>query len=163
MPGATWEDTRQRLTPPRLAGTQVETFLERLRSYNSNWLPEDPELQSDMLQVILANFDIQQDETIQPRLSFEHHMQIVRAMWEFQTYEKYQRLRCPALLVPARSPEPRSEREAGFLAAKERGAAHLLSLNGQVSVHWMDETIHDIPLQRPAELSNLIAEFPETL
>lgn len=159
MPGATWEDTRQRLKPPQLAGMPVELFMERLQSYHSSWLPEDQEGAAALMQIILANFEIHDDETIYPRLSFEHHMQIVRAMWEFKTYDKYQRLRCPALLVPSRPAEPHSERDAEFIAAKERGSSYLQSQHRQVSVHWMDDTIHDIPLQRPTELSDLIAGF----
>jgi pimeloyl-ACP methyl ester carboxylesterase len=158
-PGANWEDTRQSLTPPQLAGTPMDLFLERLASFNSTWLPDDQALRDLLMQIILANFEIHEDETICPRLSFEHHMQIVRALWEFKTYEKYQRLRCPVLLVLARPSEPQSEREAGFTAAKERGTAHLQSRHANVSVRWMDDTFHDIPLQRPVELGSLISEF----
>lgn len=159
QPGATWESTRQRLTPPRLAGMPVELFVERLQSSNSHWQPDNQAMQNIVMQIILANFEIQEDETLSPRLSFEHHMQIVRAMWEFKTYNKFSRLRCPALLVPSRPAEPYSEREASFLAAKERGAAFLQTKHPQISVHWMDDSIHDIPLQRPAELGALIADF----
>lgn len=162
-PGATWESTLQRLTPPRLAGTPLEAFLERLRENSPLWQQDDHREQDAWLPLILANFDIQEDETISPRLNFEHHMQIVRAMWEFKTYERYQHLRCPVLLVPARSAEPLSEREAGFIASKERGTAYLLQHHEKVAVRWMEDSIHDIPLQRPAELGDAIVSFAEAL
>ncbi len=119
---------------------------------NDAWLP-----------VVLANFEVHADETISPRLSFDHHMQIVRAMWEFETYQRYQRLRCPTLLLPARMSGPLSEREAGFIAAKQRGAAYLLAHHEKVAVQWMENSIHDIPLQRPEELARAIFAFAEGL
>ncbi len=162
-PGATWESIRQRLTPPRLAGMPLEAFLERLKEGSLRWQPDENQEQDAWLPIILANFDIHEDETISPRLSFDHHMQIVRAMWEFKTYDRYQRLRCPALVVPARMSEPLSEREAGFIASKERGAAYLLAHHEKVAVQWMEDSIHDIPLQRPAELAKTIFTFAEAL
>jgi pimeloyl-ACP methyl ester carboxylesterase len=158
IPGATWESTRQRLAPPRLAGMSLDTFLERVRNVNGKWQPDE-----QAIQIILANFDIQEDDTITPRLSFEHHMQIVRAMWEFKTYEYYDRLRCPVALVPASPPVPRSEGEAEFLTSKERGVARIQSRHPEVKVYWQEDTIHDIPLQRPAELATLISQFAASL
>lgn len=161
--GATWESIRQRLTPPQLAGMPLEAFLERLGEGSLRLQPDENQEQDAWLPIILANFDIHEDETISPRLSFDHHMQIVRAMWEFKTYERYQRLRCPALVVPARMTGPLSEREAGFITSKERGAAYLLAHHEKVDVHWMEDSIHDIPLQRPEELAKAIFTFAEAL
>lgn len=153
IPGNTWEATRQRLAPPRLAGMRLDDFLQRMQNHSS-WQPDDT-----AIQIILANFEISPEDTISPRLSFEHHMQIVRAMWEFKTYERYEHLRCPVLLVPARPAQPVSEAEKTFLELKEQGAAHLLSRHPEVALHWMQDSIHDIPLQRPAVLSSLITQF----
>jgi pimeloyl-ACP methyl ester carboxylesterase len=157
-PGATWKETRERLTPPRLGGMPAEDFLARITTWTSEWGSDER-----IPQIVLGNFEIAEDETIWPHLTFERHMQIVRAMWEFKTYEKYQRLRCPVMMVPARPAEPLSEREAEFLASKERGAAYLQSRYERVAVYWLGDTVHDIPLQRPAELGNLIAKFSASL
>jgi pimeloyl-ACP methyl ester carboxylesterase len=153
--GATWEDTRQRLAPPRLAGTPLEAFMARLQSPRPGWQPDEQDQQ-----IILANFDISEDERVSPHLSFEHHMQIVRAMWEFQTYEKYARVGCPILALPCRPPEPLDEGQAGFLRRKEQGIDYLLeTYPGKLSVHWMEDSVHDVPLQRPETLGRLILEF----
>jgi pimeloyl-ACP methyl ester carboxylesterase len=90
-------------------------------------------------------------------------MQIVRAMWEFQTYERYTHLRCPVLAVPARPPQPLSPRDQDYLALKEIGAARLVQLKQDIRLQWMEDTIHDIPLQRPVELASLISEFAKSL
>jgi len=157
-PGATWDSIRDRLTPPHLAGTPMEDFLEHLNKPNPRWQPDD-----HAIQIILANFDIDENEAIYPHLSIEHHMQIVRAMWELKTYDLFSRIRCPVLMVPARPPEPMSPRERDFTASKERGVQQALEQNSKVRVQWMPDTIHDIPLQRPEELGMLIRDFAASL
>lgn len=154
IPGATWESVRERLTPPNLAGMPLEDFLERLKQAHASWSPDEV-----AVQIILGNFEISEDETIYPRLKFERHMQIVRAMWEFKTYEYFSRLGCPVLVVPAHPAEPHLPRDKEYLEFKQRGIARLSQLKHDMQVYWMKDTIHDIPLQRPEELANLIADF----
>lgn len=158
LPGASWESTRQRLEPPRLAGMRLEELLRRLEHPGNKWQPDEA-----AIQITLANFEISVDETISPRLSYNHHMQIVRSMWEFKTHTRYEGLRCPALLVPARPPQPLSPSEEQFLAAKELGIQFLTGRYKNMYVHWMDDSIHDIPLQRPFELANLILDFNRSI
>jgi pimeloyl-ACP methyl ester carboxylesterase len=157
-PGTTWEEVRDRLTPPRLAGTTLESFIARMRTYNPLW--SDKRIQS----LILTNFEIYEDpvsgaELIAPRLTFEHHMQIVASMWSFKTYELATRMRCPILAIPARPAQPSSEAEQYYLKRKERGLARLSEHLPGLQVHWMNDSLHDLPLQRPAELADLILNF----
>jgi pimeloyl-ACP methyl ester carboxylesterase len=153
--GATWEETRQRLAPPRLAGTPLGAFMAHFQAPEARWRPSHEEIQ-----IILANFEISADERITPHLSFEHHMQIVRAMWEFHTFERYEKVRCPVLAVPARPSPPLSEAEFNFLNLKKMGISHLQGLYpDKFRVRWMDDSIHDIPLQHAKALSRLIVDF----
>ena len=100
-----------------------------------------------------------EEEKITPRLTYERHMRILRAIWDFKTYTRFSQVRCPVLMVPARPPEPHSEFEQNWVAAKERGVALAQESIQNLQVAWMEDTIHDIPLQRPAELAKLIADF----
>jgi pimeloyl-ACP methyl ester carboxylesterase len=157
-PGTIWEEIRERLTPPRLAGTTLAGFTARMRGYNPLW--DDERIQS----IVLANFEIYEDpdtgeELISPRLTFDRHMQIVASMWSFKTYEVASRLRCPVLAVPARPAQTSAGAEQQFLARKEVGLTRLVELIPGIQVRWMDNSIHDIPLQHPAELANLIIDF----
>lgn len=154
VPGATWEETRERLTPPRLGGMPAEDFLQRITAWTSEWGSDER-----IPQIVLGNFEIGEDETIWPRLTFERHMQIVRAMWDFKTYERMERLRCPAMAVLAVPQQPRSERDEQFLALKERGVERARVILPDLQVHWMQDSVHDIPLQYPAKLAELIAVF----
>lgn len=153
FPGATWETMRERLTPPHLAGLPLDDFLERLNAHNPNWQPDD-----HAIQIILANFKVSDDETIAPRLSFEHHMQIVRAMWEFKTYTHYTRLNCPVLMVPAIPSRHASPRDQEYLAYKERGLKRATELIQSLQIKPMQNSIHDIPLQHPRALAQDIIQ-----
>lgn len=157
-PGATWQTVRDRLTPPRLAGMSVEEFLKRIEKWTG--MSDDPE---SAVQIILANFEIAEDERIAPRLTFERHMQIVRAMWEFKTYELLRRIRCPIAAVMAQPPDPYSGEEADFLELKRRGAARALEVRPDLHIEWLPNTMHDIPLHRPGKLAELISDFAHAL
>jgi pimeloyl-ACP methyl ester carboxylesterase len=154
IPGATWEQTRQRLTPPKLAGTSVESFLSMLAHPSQKW-----QLHDQAVQAILANFEISTDELIYPRLSLEHHMEILRSIWEFQTYERFARLRCPVLIVSASPPGPLDADDQVHLELKQQGISKAQAIIKDLRVRWMEDTIHDIPLQRPTELARLIVDF----
>jgi pimeloyl-ACP methyl ester carboxylesterase len=158
FPGATWESVRERLAPPRLAGMPLDAFLQRLRSPNPRWQPDE---QAE--QIILANFEIAEDDTLSPRLTFERHMQIVRAMWEFPTYARFAQVRCPVLALPAQPAPPLSPMEQEYLERKQSGAEKVLAANPAVRLHWMENAIHDIPLQHPQALAGLILDFERSL
>ncbi len=158
FPGATWEVIRQVLEPPRLAGVRVEDLLARLQNPARAWVPDER-----AREIILANFELHQDGTLAPHMTYERHMQVVRALWEFKTHERFQRVGCPVLMVPARPPDPLPVDQQAYLVMKERGIARAREVIADLQVHWMEASVHDIPLQRPRELADLILAFARPL
>jgi len=152
--GETWESISQRLAPPRLEGMTVEAFLQMIKKETAAWHPVEA-----VFPILLADFEVDEQERITPRLTYERHMRILRAIWDFKTYTRFSQVRCPVLMAPARPPAPLSEFEQNWVAAKERGVALAQESMHDLQVAWMEDTIHDIPLQRPAELAKLIADF----
>jgi pimeloyl-ACP methyl ester carboxylesterase len=153
-PGGTWEGVRDHLAPPQLEGVPLETFLAGLAGLSPGWQPDD-----HAVQIYLSNFDVSADEILSPRLTYERHLQILRATWEYKTYERFDRVKCPVLLVPIRPVRPDSPEESDQLARKERGLDQARHRIADLTLHWMPEGAHDIPLQRPTELADLIADF----
>ncbi len=152
--GMTWERVQQLMAPPPLDGVKLSAFLQGARSW-----PDLKEVWSDDVQsIVLANFRIDEDETIHPHLTRENHLKILRSLWEQKPSELWADLRCPVLLVPAtrQSADPRS---AVWLEAKRKAIALAQERLPGVRVVWMEDTIHDVPLQRPAALADAIAEF----
>jgi pimeloyl-ACP methyl ester carboxylesterase len=153
-PRARWEEVERALTPPRLAGTPLAAFRDRLEAAHPDWLPDVP-----WQEIVLANFEIRQDGTIAPHLSFENHMQVVRALWEFPTYDRFADVSCPVLIAAARANGPLPRREEGFLELKRRGEKQALGRMGRVRFIWMDGADHDIPLHRPQALTALLLDL----
>lgn len=156
-PGATWENTSRELAPPDFAGTPRETFVGWVRKGNPNWRPE---LEDIMLNIV----ELRPDDTVGPRLSRANHMKILRAMWDEDPMQTYQAIHCPVLFVLAEQSNPDARGEA-FLASKRQGiesATRMLANAPRVQTLWMRDTIHDIPLQRPEALVDVIADFVAT-
>ncbi|MHB8573736.1 MAG: alpha/beta fold hydrolase [Dehalococcoidia bacterium] len=146
--GLSWEDTERRLAPPRIAGTPRTTLVERIKSgdLGAIWQPEFEE-------IIMAGFEQFLDGTVAPRLAFDRHLQIVRALWEADTPARFAEIECPVLVLPSLSGAP--EQVARKQEAVTRAAARLR----HGSIVWLEDSIHDVPLQRPELVAHAIAEF----
>jgi pimeloyl-ACP methyl ester carboxylesterase len=151
LPAATWERVSQLLAPPALAGMPRQELLLRLSDPSRRWQPD-----AQSLDITLANFEVLPDDTVRPRLSREHHMRLLRSLYDFRTYEALREVRCPMLVISARPPEPRRLEEEAHIRLKERGLERARESVADLSAIWMDDTVHDIPLQRPDDLARAI-------
>ena len=155
-PGMTWEQAEKQLAPPQLTGTTVERFVERVRSraLGAIW---DSQIEA----AVLANFEVQEDGTIRPRFSRANHMQVVRAMYDQRVSQLYPRIRCPVLLLPAiRGDDPAASEQNERKRSSVARAGAALSRGHTV---WLEDSIHDVPLQRPSLVADLISGFLKKL
>ncbi len=146
----TWERTEKQLAPPNFIGTPVEKFKTMIKEYAGKLWTQDIET------VILQNFQVMPDQTVRPRLSFENHMKILRAMWEQRPPQLYPKINCPVLMIPAQSSQAD---ERGFNEAKRRNVAIAQKALAQSETIWFKDTVHDVPLHRPRKLAGVIARF----
>ncbi len=153
IPGMDWEQVRAMLTPPDLQGMSRADFA-RLLSRNPHWQPD-----SRARDILLANFRVDEADRITPRLARRHHMRIVRAMWDFPLWEYLRQVTCPLLGVVAFPGEPRTPREARFATLKARGLQRAQRENPRLRIRRFENTVHDIPLQRPWALAQVLLEF----
>jgi pimeloyl-ACP methyl ester carboxylesterase len=142
------------LAPPRFAGTPRETFLSYFRTgpLGQQWTPQ---LEDSILHIV----QLHEDDTVAPRLSFENHLQIIGAMWDQPLFDLYSQVRCPIKIIVAEQ-QPATEAQETYLGMRQQGIAHIQTLRPDVCVVRMPDTIHDIPLQRPAQLAQEIASYP---
>jgi pimeloyl-ACP methyl ester carboxylesterase len=154
LPQATWERVSELLAPPPLAGMSRKDLIRRLSNPSRRWQPD-----AQSLDITLANFEILADDTVQPRLRRDHHMELLRGLYDFRTYEAFSRVRCPTLVVMAQPPEPRKLEEDAHIQLKEKGIERARQSVADLESVWMEDTVHDIPLQRPDELASLILSF----
>ncbi len=151
-PGMTWERAERELAPPDLTQLTPDKIVELAKQWELGRIWSD-EVQS----ALLANFDVTEAGTIRPRLRRENHMQVVRALWEQRPSGLCARVRCPVLFIAAE--REGSDRTREWLEMKREAIGQMERLLADCRVRWFPDTIHDIPLQRPAELAQAIEEF----
>lgn len=151
LEAATWTKIKAAMAPPDFVAMRLtwEGLLEesRARGMAALW--------GDHLENFLsANFDIQHDGTVLPKLNRETHMVIVRALWEQRPSMLFPQITCPVLLMPAR----KSDQSSKTMWDQEIGITRALSLLPQGQLTWMEDSIHDVPVQRPARVSQVIRD-----
>jgi pimeloyl-ACP methyl ester carboxylesterase len=141
-PGATWASVERDLRPPDLRGIPREELKRRIQGMHPQWTEEGVE-------GTLANMEILPDETVRPWLSLEHHLEILRALWEQRPQELYPRIEEPVLICAAEDGEAqRMEQKRRAVAAAQEGL-------DRCQVVWFPATDHDIHVHRPREISDL--------
>ncbi len=136
-----WEGCRTALAPPRLAGSPARLVEDRLRAAHPDW----PEWG---IQATMANFETLPEGAIRPWLRFDHHLRILRSLWEHKPSTVIPGLEVPVLLVMADSGD-------GFMDHKRAMADELRSAAPEVRVEWMVGD-HDLHVQFPVELAELL-------
>ncbi len=151
--GWTKEQMLKELAPPQFAGTPASVFLTfpQRGPLAKVW---SPQLEDIFLHIV----QLRDDGTVAPRLSLANHLQILEAMWDQPTLALYDRVTCPILLVCPEQ-EANDDRSRQFLAAKREGIERILAAHPGVRVEYLPDTIHDVPLQRPEKLAELIAHM----
>jgi pimeloyl-ACP methyl ester carboxylesterase len=147
----TWAEAETRLTPPSIDGLPWSELLERMARTNGAYV--DPRVEA----VGRSLFHVDAEGRVARRFRIPNHMQVVRALWEQRPAELLPRLRCPLLILPARQSSEAPEFRSNKAAHVERAAA--LAQNARV--RWFEDTVHDVPLQRPDELAGELQAFAE--
>ena len=147
--GATWESVRVRLAPPDLSALTIDDLLAR--AGNSLAVVEE----SFRRVYLEALFYFEADGTIRPRLSRENHMRILRTMWDEDIGAAFAAVRCPVLaLLAGHAADDAEGTQMDDL--RRRMVRRLQRAQPLLDVRWMRDTIHDVPLQRPADLAEAI-------
>ena len=150
-PGRTREQIREDMAPPIFTGFTPEMMRERVES-NGRFGPNPPPA---VTEAVLANFRVLDDGTIQSNLRRENHLRIIDALWDHKPAELYAQLQCPVLMLPARQSNP----DAGDRRfRREESIARAESLLPRSKTVWMEDSIHDVPLQRPQLVADTIRE-----
>jgi pimeloyl-ACP methyl ester carboxylesterase len=153
-----WERARPLLDPPRWDGLPLPELLKVLARPGQRWQPDE-----EAIGMLLANVEIGEDELAFSRLSRAHQAQLVQAMRAHPTYERFERIRCPVLAVLAKPGLPRTPGEEAYLQLKQQSLAVAQEKIQAFRFHWIPGSVHDLPLQRPGELGELIAGFITSL
>ena len=150
-PGMTREKAREDMAPPLFAGMTSKALRERF-SNRVRPFPLPPEFD----QILMSNFEMLEDGTVRTRLSRENHLRIIDALWEHHPSQLYPQVPCPVLMMPARMANDDSVAERTF--RREESVANAQELLPKVKVVWLEDSIHDVPVQRPELVAMTIRE-----
>ena len=143
---STWDECREVLAPPRLIGTPVATMERWIREGHSSW-PETGIVGS------MANFEVRDDGTIAPWLTFDRHMMILEALYAHRPSQRYSQLAVPTLLIPA------DTGDVAWTHDKRAAVDAALALLSDGDVRWFSPAHHDIHAQHPVELAEVLIEL----
>ena len=148
--GPTREDARRRLAPPRFA-VPLADWLARAGRFD----PGGPGGRTWVRDYLRAGVEVDDRGVARARFRFDNHLQVVDALYGQRPPALFPLVDCPVLLCPAGDPA-----DSGGQAEAKRGAVgRALGLLPSAEVTWFEDTMHDIPLQRPAELAAELARF----
>ena len=147
--GATLERTLEELAPPDFSQFRLtwDQLLERSRNWGAaeSW-------GDGHRRFLEANFHVSDEGIVMPRLTRERHLEIVRALWDQRVSRLYPRIQAPVLWMPARR-EGDDHSSAGWRREKEEAIARALRTLPRSRVHWMEDSVHDVPVQRPEQVA----------
>jgi pimeloyl-ACP methyl ester carboxylesterase len=147
----TWEEAETRLRPPDLDGMLWSELHQRMVQSNAAYADQRSETVGRSL------FRIDAAGRVTRRFRIPNHMQVVRALWEQRPAELLASVDCPVLILPARqSTEP-----SDMSSAKAVGVKRAVEIQPKARVRWFENTVHDVPLQRPDELASELQSFVE--
>lgn len=150
-PGWSLEQARQDMAPPIFTGFTPAMMRERVES-GGRFGPNPSEI---VVQAVLANFRTLEDGTIQSNLRRENHLRIIDALWDHKPSQLYPTLQCPVLMLPARQSSPDAHERRFRREESINKAASLLPRSKTV---WLEDSIHDVPLQRPQLVADTIRQ-----
>lgn len=138
-----WEECVEALAPPRWDGIRAVEVAARIRRAFPDWSEWGVE-------ATLANFEVAADGTVRPHLTLDRHIRLLRALWEHRPSVQLAAVPVPVLLVLA------DRRGGGALPHSDAGRA-AVALAG-ARVHHVPDADHDIHVQQPATVADLLAE-----
>ena len=152
--GPTLEEARRRLAPPRFA-VPLADWLARAGRFDAGGSGGQPWVRD----YLRAGVDVDDQGVARSRFQFDNHMQVVDALYGQRPPELYPLVDCPVLLCPAADPAA----DAAHAQAKRGAAVRASGLLPSATLTWFEDTMHDIPLQRPAELAAELARFADSV
>jgi hypothetical protein len=138
-----WEVAKEQMAPPSLIGTPIAKMREWMTKSNADWPKEGIEGQ-------LANFEVRDDGTIAPWLTFERHLLVLRGLWEHIPSDLYASITDPVLWISA------DNGQHEWTTAKRAGIDEALSALARSRSEWFSPAHHDVHAQHPTEVAALL-------
>ena len=151
----TLDDALLQMAPPDFTGVTPARFMERVMS-GGQWAELIAQHGEPAQNIILANFETLEDGTLRAKLSRDNHLRIIEALWEHHPKKLYPQVACPVLMMPARQRANPDAYERTLARSESIAAAE--NLLPKSKTVWLEDSIHDVPVQRPGLVAETIRE-----
>ena len=151
----TLDDALVQMAPPDFSGVTPAQFMERVKS-GGQWATLIGQHGQPAEQIILGNFETLDDGTLRAKLSRANHLRIIEALWDHHPRELYESVSCPVLMLPSRQRENPDAYERTLARSESIAAAE--GLLPRCKTVWLEDSIHDVPVQRPELVAATIRE-----
>ncbi len=139
-----WAAVLQKLSPPDQGDHRWSDISAMMRAAHPDWADW-------AIEATMANLRERADGSVRARLARNHHLSILRSMWDHSINERYAAVTVPSLLISA------GQRSGPQLAAVDRAAAELPGSD----VRWYEGADHDVHAQHPDQLAADLLAFYE--
>ena len=148
-----WDLARAKneMAPPVFTGVTFEALLNRSATH---WGLSRSKAETNRF--LLGNFQVVGDGTVAPKFNRANHLRVIEALWDHRPSQLYSQVLCPVLLMPARQAVEGSDL-AGQLR-KELAISQAASLLPNNKTVWLEDSVHDVPVQRPELVASVISE-----
>ena len=140
-----WDDAFAALAPPRLEGVPLGRIEGWLTSSAADWPAEGRA-------GTLANFDVREDGTVAPWLTFDRHALVLRGLWEHDPAAALRTVHVPVLFIVA------DTGDGDWTASKELALTAALEVAPTAQVRWFRPAHHDVHAQQPGAVAALLHE-----
>ncbi len=140
-----WESCKLALTPPDLTGATASQLEQWIRKSHPDW--------SDVaIAGTLANMETIDSGTIRPRLSRQHHMEILEQLYNYDPITTIAKLAVPVhfLLADKPSSPMRNQRESAMSSMREVS---------QASFEIFENSDHDLHAQHPRRVASIARDI----
>ena len=152
IPGNSLNKALINMAPPVWNGVYKNDIINRLDG--RDWGEQDKTSQeANLTEIALSNFSISESGEVNSRLSRQNHMKIIEEIWKHKPSKLLKMIKCPTLILNARNQHSES---SPYHEIRKSIITEALTVMPKVKSMWLEDSIHDVPLQRPELVSEII-------
>ena len=152
IPGNSLKKALINMAPPVWDGVYKNDIISRLN--RRDWGEQDKtSKEANLTEIALSNFSISKSGEVNSRLSRQNHMKIIEEIWKHKPSKLLKMIKCPTLILNARNQDSES---SPYYEIRKSLISEALNTIPKVENIWLEDSIHDVPLQRPELVSDII-------
>jgi pimeloyl-ACP methyl ester carboxylesterase len=153
-PGNTLSKALIDMAPPVFSDVTKAGLQKKIQA--RSWGSRDTtSLNSNLDDIVLSNFTENSDGTIIPRFNRKNHLQVIKELWGHDPKTFLNTVKGPVLNLPARTDNHQSNFKAYHQNLIDYAESHVEFLD----TIWLENSIHDVPLQKPELVANTIINW----